>query len=57
LLITRNGRTIGRLEPMDAAPSPPWAEIMAEVWKAQQTLKPANRVLNPVLQERRRRRR
>lgn len=57
LLITRNGRTIGRLEPISAAPSTGWPEIMAEVWEAQKDVKPGNRAPNPVLQERRRRRR
>jgi len=57
LLITRNGRTIGRIEPMSAAKAPDWADIMAEVWRAQKTIKPGKRVPNPVLQERERRRR
>ena len=57
LLITRNGRTIGRIEPL-AAPEPPdWNDIMAEVWRAQKNVKSSNRVPNPVLQERQRRRR
>jgi len=57
LLITRNGRTIGRIEPL-AAPEPPdWNDIMAEVWRAQKSVKSSNRVPNPVLQERQRRRR
>ena len=57
LLITRNGRTIGRIEPVDAPPPPEWPDLMAEVWRAQETLAPGDRVPNPVLQERRRRRR
>lgn len=57
LLITRNGRTIGRLEPITVAASMEWPEVMAEVWEAQKSVKPENRVRNPVLQERRRRRR
>lgn len=57
LLITRNGRTIGRIEPFDAPKSPDWKDLMAEVWHAQETLARKDRVPNPVLQERRRRRR
>ena len=58
LLITRNGRTIGRIEPLAAAAEQPgWNDIMAEVWRAQKSVKTRDRVLNPVLQERQRRRR
>ncbi len=58
LLITRNGRTIGRIEPVAAAAGQPgWTEIMAEVWKAQRGVKSRERVANPVLQERQRRKR
>ena len=57
LLITRNGRTIGRIEPLPAPEPPGWHEIMAEVWRAQEQVKPSERVPNPVLQERERRRR
>jgi len=57
LVITRNGRTIGRIEPLAAAGQPGWADIMAEVWQAQENVKPTERVANPVLQERQRRRR
>jgi len=57
LLITRNGRTIGRMEPLAAAAPAGWPEIMGEVWEAQNGVKPADRVPNPVLQERQRRRR
>lgn len=57
LLITRNGRTIGRIEPVASAEPPGWSEIMAEVWRAQKSIKPAERTPNPVLQERQRRRR
>ncbi len=32
LLITRNGKTIGRIEPVAAKTPPPWDEIMAGVW-------------------------
>jgi antitoxin (DNA-binding transcriptional repressor) of toxin-antitoxin stability system len=58
LLITRNGRTIGRIEPLTAvARQPGWSDIMAEVWQAQKSVKSRARVPNPVLQERLRRRR
>lgn len=57
LVITRNGRTIGRIEPVAAGPQSDWPEIMAEVWKAQKSVKPRDRVPNPVLEERQRRRR
>jgi antitoxin (DNA-binding transcriptional repressor) of toxin-antitoxin stability system len=57
LLITRNGRTIGRIEPLGATEPPGWPEIMADVWQAQKSVKSSERVPNPVLQERQRRRR
>lgn len=57
LLITRNGRTIGRIEPVAAAEPVEWTEIMAEVWRAQKKVKSKERVRNPVLRERQRRRR
>ena len=57
LVITRNGRTIGRIEPLAAAEPPGWNDIMAEVWRAQKRVKIRDRVSNPVLQERQRRRR
>jgi len=57
LLITRNGRAVGRLSPVTAAKPPKWDDIMGEVWQAQKRVKSAGRVANPVLQERRRRRR
>lgn len=57
LVITRNGRAIGRIEPMTAAEQPGWNEIMGEVWRAQKSIKTGDRVPNPVLQERQRRRR
>jgi len=57
LVITRNGRTIGRIEPLAAPKLPDWNDLMTEVWRAQESLKPSDRVPNPVLQERRRRRR
>jgi antitoxin (DNA-binding transcriptional repressor) of toxin-antitoxin stability system len=57
LLITRNGRTIGRIEPLAAAEPAGWPDLMAEVWRAQKSVKSSERVPNPVLQERQRRRR
>lgn len=57
LLITRNGRPVGRLSPVTAAKPPAWDDIMGEVWQAQKRIKPADHVSNPVLKERRRRRR
>jgi prevent-host-death family protein len=55
LVITRNGRRIGRIEPIGK--SAEWADIMGEVWRAQKSIKRAERTKNPVLQERQRRRR
>ncbi len=57
LVITRNGRTIGRIEPLTVPKSRGWADIMGEVWQAQKGVKAADRRPNPVLQERQRRRR
>jgi len=57
LLITRNGRPIGRIEPLTVGVQPGWNDIMAEVWNAQKEVKATDRVPNPVLQERNRRRR
>jgi antitoxin (DNA-binding transcriptional repressor) of toxin-antitoxin stability system len=57
LVITRNGRTIGRLVPLTVPKSRSWADIMGEVWQAQKRVKVADRVLNPVVQERQCRRR
>ena len=57
LVITRNGRTIGRIEPLTVPKSRGWADIMDEVWRAQKSVKAANRTPNPILQERQRRRR
>lgn len=57
LVITRNGRTIARIEPVAAAERPTWDDIMGEVWRAQKGVKIADRVSNPVLKERQRRRR
>ena len=39
LVITRNGRAIGRIEPLVAAGQPGWEQIMGEVWREQTTLK------------------
>jgi antitoxin (DNA-binding transcriptional repressor) of toxin-antitoxin stability system len=57
LVITRNGRTIGRIEPVASDKATEWPEIMAEIWRAQKSIQPGKRVPNPVLQERQRRRR
>ncbi len=57
LVITRNGRRIGRLEPLPAAKPPGWQEIMEEIWQLQKVIKNADRSRNPVLRERQRRRR
>lgn len=57
LLITRNGKTIGRIDPVPIKEPPPWREIMAEVWAAGKRVKKSEIVPNPVLAERRRRRR
>ena len=58
LILTRNGRTIARIEPLGStAPSSDWTEVMGEVWQAQKGLKAAERRPNPVLRERQRRRR
>ena len=56
LVITRNGRPVARLEPLSASQPVPWEDLMDEVWRAQARIKPSERVANPVLQERRRRR-
>lgn len=57
LLVTRNGRTVARLEPLSIPVQSDWSEIMGEVWLAQKNIKAAGRVKNPVLLERQRRRR
>jgi len=57
VIITRHGRAVGRLEPLSRSQPPPWDDVMGEVWQAQQRIKPSERVPNPVLQERQRRRR
>jgi prevent-host-death family protein len=56
-LVTRNGRTIGRLSPITTSKPASWDEIMKEVWKAHKHVKASEKVSNPVLQERLRRRR
>lgn len=55
LIITRNGRPVGRLEPISRADAPKWDDVMHDVWEAQKTV--THRSQNPVLQERARRRR
>jgi antitoxin (DNA-binding transcriptional repressor) of toxin-antitoxin stability system len=57
LFITRNGRPIGRIEPMTAGAPSDCNDVMAEVWNAQVVVKASERVPNPVLQSRNRRRR
>jgi antitoxin (DNA-binding transcriptional repressor) of toxin-antitoxin stability system len=57
LVITRNGRTIGRIEPLTVPKSRGWADIMGEVWQAQKSVKATDRQPNSILQERQRRRR
>ena len=57
LVITRHGRASGRIEPLVAAAQSGWPQIMGEVWREQKRVKAADRVPNPVLQERQRRRR
>ena len=57
VVITRNGRTIGRIAPMAAPKSRGWTDVLGELWQAQKAVKAADRVPHPVLQERQRRRR
>ena len=58
MVLTRNGRRIGRIEPYPTAQAPSdWAEVMGQVWQAQKSVKASERTVNPVLQERHRRRR
>lgn len=57
LVIMRNGRTIGRLEPLACGVALAWKDIMSEVWRAQKSIKAGERVPNPALGERQRRRR
>jgi antitoxin (DNA-binding transcriptional repressor) of toxin-antitoxin stability system len=46
LVITRNGRRIGRIEPLAIAPPAEWDEIMDEVWREQKGVKPSERAPN-----------
>jgi antitoxin (DNA-binding transcriptional repressor) of toxin-antitoxin stability system len=56
VLITRNGRAIARLEPVEASAPPEWADVMDEVWKAHAQVRPGEVEKNPVLAERKQRR-
>jgi len=56
LVVTRNGRAIGRMVPLTVAKSRGWADVMGEVWRAQKCVKAAERTPNPVLLERQRQR-
>ncbi len=53
--VTRNGKVIGRIEPTAKSEPPQWEEIMLPVWEAQKRCK--TKAPNPVIEERRRRRR
>jgi antitoxin (DNA-binding transcriptional repressor) of toxin-antitoxin stability system len=53
--VTRNGKVIGRLEPATKNQTKSWDAIMGPVWEAQKRCK--SKEPNPVIQERRRRRR
>jgi prevent-host-death family protein len=57
LVVTRNGRAVARLEPIREQEIGKWDEVMQDVWKAQAEISPATRKANPVLLERKRRRR
>jgi antitoxin (DNA-binding transcriptional repressor) of toxin-antitoxin stability system len=57
LVVTRNGRPVARLEPVAQTGSADWDDVMGEVWSAQKEIKTSERLDNPVLQERARRRR
>jgi antitoxin (DNA-binding transcriptional repressor) of toxin-antitoxin stability system len=57
VVVTRNGRAVARLEPVGGTEPPRWDDVMSEVWKAQTEVKRADIVENPVLAERKRRRR
>lgn len=57
LIITRNGRAVARMEPLSPHQPLLCDEVMNEVWEAQTRITPTERVANPVLQERQRRRR
>jgi antitoxin (DNA-binding transcriptional repressor) of toxin-antitoxin stability system len=56
-IVTRNGRTIGRLSPIKSTKPVSWNQVMDEVWAAQKRVKASDRAPNPVLKERQRRRR
>jgi len=56
ITVIRSGRVIGRLEPVHAGTDgDSWDEIMRDVWAAQKTVNDVQP--NPVLEERKRRRR
>lgn len=64
LITSEDGHAVARLEPVESELAepfpepPPWSEIMAEVWKARDEIKDDEiRTANPVLEERKRRRR
>ena len=57
LVITRNGRAVARLQPLSASKLLAWENVMGQVWRAQARIKASERMGNPVLRERRRRRR
>jgi prevent-host-death family protein len=57
LVVTRNGRPVARLEPLSQSQPPRWDDVMKDVWHAQKRIKSGERVANPVLEERQRRRR
>ncbi len=57
VMITRNCRPVGRLEPLSRTQARPWDDVMQDVWQAQKRVKASERVANPVVQERQRRRR
>lgn len=57
VLVTRNGRPVAKLEPVSPAKSPSWDDVMKDVWETQAKIRPRERVANPILAERARRRR
>jgi prevent-host-death family protein len=57
VLVTRNGRPVAKLEPVSPAKSLGWVEVMKDVWDAQSKIRGRDRVANPILAERARRRR
>lgn len=56
-VITRHGKTIGRIEPVRQTKEVSWDEIMGDVREIRKTIKPSERTPNPVLADRQRRRR